>query len=228
MHMEEEWSAFFFFKLCLSDFIDLSNFTLPHFHLSIADRHFTAVDTAWQQRLPETLLRKHRFTWIREIFDQRLYSLSDKRVHLIHVTHGYWSIVFYMCVAIFTFCSRLPPTAFSLCLTGKCMQRLPVRMLLLPIILAPDLQGAEEESGIPRLLVFFLSQIHSFGLPAGGALGLADAAFKGCESVVCSHFLLLQTSARSQCVRQRQKVWFDPGWTDFKKCNFISISNRFL
>lgn len=55
------------------------------------------------------------------------------------------------------------------------MQRLSVWMLLLPIILAPDLQGAEEESGVPRLLVLFPSQLHSSGRPAGGALGLAGA-----------------------------------------------------
>lgn len=48
-------------------------------------------------------------------------------------------------------------------------------MLLLPIILASDLKGAEEESGILRLLVLFLSQIHRCRLPAGGALGLEGA-----------------------------------------------------
>lgn len=82
-----------------------------------------------------------------------------------------------MYVAIFTFCSSLTPTAFSLLLAGKCVRRLSIWMLLLPIILAPDLQGAEEESGIPRLLVLFLSQLHSSGHPAGGALGLTSTAW---------------------------------------------------
>lgn len=69
-----------------------------------------------------------------------------------------------------------PPTfrPLSVCLTGKCVERLPVRMLLLSAILAPDLQGAEEKSSIPRLLLLLLhlGQIHCPDLPAGGALGL--------------------------------------------------------
>lgn len=84
-----------------------------------------------------------------------------------------------------------PPThsLLSVCLTGKCVQRLSVWMLLLSIILAPDLQGAEEESGIPRLLVLFLSQLHSSGLPAEGALGLAGAGWppEWIYSLICSH-----------------------------------------
>ncbi|KAE8278932.1 hypothetical protein D5F01_LYC22514 [Larimichthys crocea] len=59
---------------------------------------------------------------------------------------------------------------------GECVERLPVRVLLLSSILAPDLQGAEEKSSIPRLLLLLLllllSQIHCSDLPAGGALGL--------------------------------------------------------
>lgn len=58
---------------------------------------------------------------------------------------------------------------------GKRVERLPVRMLLLRAILASDLQGAEEKSSIPRLLLtVFLPhcQIHRSDLPAGGAFGL--------------------------------------------------------
>ncbi|MEQ2287581.1 hypothetical protein AMECASPLE_014065 [Ameca splendens] len=58
---------------------------------------------------------------------------------------------------------------------GKCVERLPVRMLLLYTILASDLQGAEKKSSIPRRLLFVFhlhSQIHCSDLPAGGALGL--------------------------------------------------------
>ncbi len=57
------------------------------------------------------------------------------------------------------------------CLTGECVERLPVRMLLLSTLLASDLQRAEEKSSNPRLLLL-LSQIHRSDLPAGGALGL--------------------------------------------------------
>lgn len=74
---------------------------------------------------------------------------------------------------MFTFCLSLP-LAFKLlfvCLTGECVERLPVWMLLLSAILAPDLQRAEKKSSIPRLF-FFFSQIHPSNIPAGGALGL--------------------------------------------------------
>lgn len=60
-------------------------------------------------------------------------------------------------------------------LTGQRVERLPVRMLLLPAILAPDLQRAEKKSSIPRLLLLLIllhRQIHGSDLPAGGALGL--------------------------------------------------------
>lgn len=76
---------------------------------------------------------------------------------------------------MFTFLPE-PPTEVQLLLcAGKCVERLPVRMLLLHSILASDLQGAEKKSSIPRhLLIVFLphSQIHCSDLPAGGALGL--------------------------------------------------------
>lgn len=74
---------------------------------------------------------------------------------------------------MFTFCSSLPPVfrPLSVCLTGECVERLPVWMLLLSSILAPDLQRAEEKSSNPRLFLL-LSQIHCSDLPAGGALGL--------------------------------------------------------
>jgi len=75
-----------------------------------------------------------------------------------------------------------PPTSFRplcVCLSGECVERLPVRMLLLPAFLAPDLQRAEEKSRLPRLsrlhLLLFLGQIHCSDLPAGGALGLGHA-----------------------------------------------------
>lgn len=78
--------------------------------------------------------------------------------------------------ATFTFCSSLlPPSGLSLCLTGECVERLPVWMLLLSAFLAPDLQGTEEKSSNPRLLLLSLlifSQIHYPDFPAGGTLGL--------------------------------------------------------
>lgn len=78
--------------------------------------------------------------------------------------------------ATFTFCSSLhPPPGLSLCLTGECVERLPVWMLLLSAFLAPDLQGTEEKSSNPRLLLLSLlifSQIHCPDFPAGGTLGL--------------------------------------------------------
>ncbi|KAM3590770.1 uncharacterized protein V6R79_016333 [Siganus canaliculatus] len=54
----------------------------------------------------------------------------------------------------------------------KCVERLPVWMLLLSAILAPDLQGAEEKSSGPRLVLLHVSSIHCSDFPAGGALGL--------------------------------------------------------
>lgn len=75
--------------------------------------------------------------------------------------------------AMFTFCSSLlPPSGLSLCLTGECVERLPVWMLLLSAFLAPDLQGTEEKSSNPRLLLLSFSQIHCPDFPAGGTLGL--------------------------------------------------------
>lgn len=79
--------------------------------------------------------------------------------------------------ATFTFCSSLhPPPGLSLCLTGECVERLPVWMLLLSAFLAPDLQGTEEKSSNPRLLLLLslliFSQIHCPDFPAGGTLGL--------------------------------------------------------
>lgn len=119
----------------------------------------------------------------------------------------------------------VPPTCVqaSLCLTGECVERLPVRMLLLPSILAPDLQRAEEKSSIPRLL-FLLSQIHRFDLPAGGALGLDTSNTSFCRPLLppvpqgCRSWFnhtssglqpLLVTSEISlgtQCVPQKEKL----------------------
>lgn len=78
--------------------------------------------------------------------------------------------------ATFTFCSNLlPPSGLSHCLPGERVEWLLVWMLLLPAFLAPDLQGTEEKSSIPRRLlhhVLVFRQIHCPDFPAGGALGL--------------------------------------------------------
>lgn len=120
----------------------------------------------------------------------------------INETDRYWSIVLYVC-GHFHLLFQLPTYGLlSVCLTGKRVQRLPVWMLLLPIILASDLKGAEEESGILRLLVLFLSQIHRSRLPAGGALGLEGARWPPQSRF---NFWSADISAWSQCVQQRRK-----------------------
>lgn len=141
-------------------------------------------------------------------FDKSLYSLATKHIHQKTEMHRHCSIVFCMYACGHVHLLYEPPTHsfLSVCLPGKCMQRLSVWMLLLPIILAPDLQRAEEESGIPRLLVFFLSQIHSSGLPAGGALGLAGTGWP-------PELLAKRTEDTSQMVTNPKKrrnliAWF--------------------
>ena len=58
------------------------------------------------------------------------------------------------------------------------MERLFLRMLLLPAVLAADLPRAEETSSDPSYTpVLVLSQIHRSGLPAGGALHLETERF---------------------------------------------------
>lgn len=114
------------------------------------------------------------------------------------------------------------PLSLSVRLTGECVERLPVRMLLLSAILAPDLQRAEEKSSIPRLLLL-LSQIHRSGLPAGGALGLDTLlsspllSSPACPPGYRSRFnhtssgpqplpVASENSAMTQCAPQRGKL----------------------
>lgn len=104
-------------KVCLSDFIDLLNFTLLHFHLDITDSFFMVIAAArskgFQKLSPENKVQIGSSLWL----------LSTKVNNCIFIcqineTDRYWSIVFCMYVAIFTFCSSFPPTA-SLCVSYR-------------------------------------------------------------------------------------------------------------
>ncbi|CAG5929399.1 unnamed protein product [Menidia menidia] len=66
--------------------------------------------------------------------------------------------------------------------TGECVERLPVWMLLLSAILAPNFQRAKEKSGIPH---YFLCQICSLKLPAGGALATPDYLREFSRDTIC-------------------------------------------
>lgn len=160
-------------------------------------------------------------------FDKSLYSLIIKHIHQINETHSNRSVVFGMYVCGHFHLLFKPPTHSLLCVcfTGKCVQRLPVWMLLLPIILAPDLQGAKEESGIPRLLFLFLSQLHSSGLPAGGALGLTGTSWppEWIYPLICSDLLLLKT-LRHGHVSKKMSVFGSVNQIEhIKKCCFSLI-----
>lgn len=117
---------------------------------------------------------------------------------------------------MFTFCLSLPLVfrPFSVCLTGECVERLPVWLLLLSAILAPNLQRAEEKSSIPRR--FFLSQIQPSNIPAGGTLGLdtsrTDFVLQSAGvdlitfPLLCSHSRVTsENSAGTQCILLRGK-----------------------
>lgn len=106
--------------------------------------------------------------------------MPERNTEMLHCIHR-WEQLFLHLNANVHLLSE-PPTcvqaSLSLspwCLAGERVERLPVRLLLLSAILAPDLQRAEEKSSIPRLLLLvllILGQIHRSRLPAGGALGL--------------------------------------------------------
>lgn len=108
-HVKEERYEFVYVCVCVKKlranwFIKFHPPTFPSWHYWPA-----LYCCCLEQRLPETIPRKQK-TFL-PIFEKSLYSLTNDKWNTQVLQH----YVLYTYVAIFTFCSSLPPTAFSLC-----------------------------------------------------------------------------------------------------------------
>lgn len=137
-------------------------------------------------------------------------------------------------MAAFSSCLHLLPELrpLSVCLTGECVERLSVWMLLLPPVLAPGFQRAEEKSSLPRFFVLF-SQIRCFNLPAGGAFGLDRSGTlsqcAGADLITGLQPLPVRSeySTGTQCVLKKRTAQFVPTFPP-KIISHFSMFSTFL